>query len=215
MGHSPTINFDIGTGLQTITLNANLPAITNPVTIDGYTEPGASPNTAAVGTNAVIMVQIFVPNGGVSDAALVFDAGSQGSLVRGLSIVGADNVLKGGDAGIDLGANDVTVQGNFIGVQANGETAGPNREGIIVENSTGDVIGGSAPADRNLISGNTDSGILVVTDTSAADNLSVQGNLIGTDKAGTVGIPNDYGIEMSGPPPRITRSAARRPAPAT
>ncbi len=198
VGHSPTISFDIGTGLQTITLNADLPAITNPVTIDGYTEPGASANTAAVGTNAVIRVQIFVPNGGVSDAALVFDAGSQGSVVRGLSIIGADNGTNGGDAGIDLDVSDVTVVGNFIGVQANGESAGPNRAGIIVENSTGDVIGGPAPADRNIISGNTDSGILVVTDTSAANNLLVQGNLIGTDKTGSVGIPNDYGIEMIG-----------------
>ncbi len=151
VGHSPTISFDIGTGLQTITLNADLPAITNPVTIDGYTEPGASPNTAAVGTNAVIMVQIFVPNGGVSDAALVFDAGSQGSLIRGLSIFGADNGTKGGDGGIDLDVSDVTVLGNFIGVQANGETAGPNREGITVENSTGDVIRRNLPRlTRNL-----------------------------------------------------------------
>ncbi len=198
VGNSPTISFHIGTGLQTITLNADLPAITNPVTIDGYTEPGASPNTAAVGTNAVIMVQIFVPNGGVSDAALVFDAGSHGSVVQGLSIIGADNGTDGGDAGIDLDVSDVTVVGNFIGVQANGKTAGPNREGIIVENSTGDVIGGPARADRNLISGNTDSGILVGTATGAVDNLLVQGNLIGTDKTGLVGIPNLNGIDMIG-----------------
>src|SRR5271163_531969 len=80
-----TIEFDIGTGLQTITLGSDLPAIVKPVNIDGYSEDGASPNTSSVGTNAVIMVQIQIPNGGVSDAALVFDPGSEGSTVSGLS----------------------------------------------------------------------------------------------------------------------------------
>ena len=48
------IQFDIaGTGPHTIA--PALPAITDPVTIDGYTQPGASPNTLAVGSNAVLL----------------------------------------------------------------------------------------------------------------------------------------------------------------
>src|SRR5262245_57987709 len=40
------IDFDIpGSGVQTITLLSALPTITGPVTIDGYTQPGSSPNT--------------------------------------------------------------------------------------------------------------------------------------------------------------------------
>lgn len=54
-----TIVFDIPSdGLQTITLTSNFPAITDSVTIDGYTQPGASPNTEAVGNNAVLRVEV-------------------------------------------------------------------------------------------------------------------------------------------------------------
>ena len=49
------INFNIpGGGIQTISPTSALPAITEPITINGYTQPGASANTLAVGTNAVL-----------------------------------------------------------------------------------------------------------------------------------------------------------------
>jgi CSLREA domain-containing protein len=53
---------DGGTGVQTIQVGAAgfgaLPAITAPVTIDGYTQPGASPNTKAVGNDAVLKIEL-------------------------------------------------------------------------------------------------------------------------------------------------------------
>ena len=52
-----TIAFNIpGTGVHTISPASALPAITNPVIIDGYTQPGASPNTLANGDNAVLEI---------------------------------------------------------------------------------------------------------------------------------------------------------------
>jgi hypothetical protein len=50
-----TINFNIpGAGVHTIVLTTWLPNTTDPVTVDGYTQPGSSPNTLplAQGTNA-------------------------------------------------------------------------------------------------------------------------------------------------------------------
>src|SRR5690349_24377722 len=48
-----TIQFAIpGSGVQTIRPATLFPVITDAVTIDGYTQPGASPNTLTVGTNA-------------------------------------------------------------------------------------------------------------------------------------------------------------------
>jgi hypothetical protein len=55
-----TIAFNIpGPGVHAITVTGDgLPSVYDDVTIDGYTQPGASPNTLAVGDNAVILIQI-------------------------------------------------------------------------------------------------------------------------------------------------------------
>ncbi len=56
-----TIAFNIpGAGVHTIALTTWLPKAFDPVTVDGYTQPGSSPNTLplAQGTNAVLNVEI-------------------------------------------------------------------------------------------------------------------------------------------------------------
>src|SRR5262249_34183404 len=53
------ITFNIaGTGLKTIIPASNLPDITDPIFIDGYTQPGASANTLAVGDNAALKIAL-------------------------------------------------------------------------------------------------------------------------------------------------------------
>ncbi len=83
------IHFNIpGTGVQKIDVSRNgLPEITDPVTIDGYTQPGASPNTRTLGNDAVILIRIDGNNdfsGPIN--GIVISAGN--SVVRGLSITG-------------------------------------------------------------------------------------------------------------------------------
>ncbi|MFN2511683.1 MAG: hypothetical protein ABR568_09595 [Pyrinomonadaceae bacterium] len=54
-----TITFNItGSGVHTIAPLSVLPTITDPVIIDGYTQPGASANTLAVGSDAVLLIEI-------------------------------------------------------------------------------------------------------------------------------------------------------------
>ena len=56
---SDVINFNIAsTGVQTIALTGALPDIIETVTIDGYTQPGASANTLDVGNNAVLLIEV-------------------------------------------------------------------------------------------------------------------------------------------------------------
>ena len=64
------INFAIpGSGVHTITpnsdLNSNdLPPITEQVTIDGYSQTGASPNTQEQGNDAVLKIELDGTNAG-------------------------------------------------------------------------------------------------------------------------------------------------------
>ena len=83
------IDFNIpGTGVKTIAVGSSgfgaLSAITEQVTIDGYTQPGSSPNTKAVGNNAVLKIEL---NGaGASDHSGLEIASSSNSVIKGLVI---------------------------------------------------------------------------------------------------------------------------------
>ena len=53
------ITFNIpGSGVHTISPTNQLPPLTDPVTIDRYTQPGASPNSLALGSNAVLLIEL-------------------------------------------------------------------------------------------------------------------------------------------------------------
>src|SRR5262244_1177599 len=68
-----TIAFAIpGGGVHTIQPTSPLPAITDPVVVNGYTQPGSSPNTLSTGDNAVILIEIDgVSAGNLSLAGLL------------------------------------------------------------------------------------------------------------------------------------------------
>ena len=53
------INFAIpGSGVKTVAPESALPTITGPVTINGYSQPGAQPNQKAVGSDAVLKIEL-------------------------------------------------------------------------------------------------------------------------------------------------------------
>ena len=101
------------------------------------------------------------------------------------------NVISGNSgSGIEVSnGNKATIQGNYIGVGADGTTPlGNGIQGIDLEFSVGNQIGGIAAGTGNVISGNADNGIFIFVGGSTGD--TIQGNFIGTDKTGTVGVPN-------------------------
>src|SRR5436190_1596225 len=54
-----TVAFNIpGAGVHTITPLSSLPYFTDPVFLDGYTQPGSSVNTDPIGTNAVLLIEL-------------------------------------------------------------------------------------------------------------------------------------------------------------
>jgi hypothetical protein len=183
---SSVIDFDIpGSGVHTIEPLTALPTITQQVTINGYSQPGSSPNTLAVGDNAVILIDLNGINVPEGFSGLAFFASN--SEVTGLAIGGfagvpgttANSVPTGGNGILaDTSVSNITIIGNFIGTDATGNTADGNTDGIY-EGSSDDTIGGLAPADRNIISGDTYSDIY-----SLATGSIIQGNYIGTDTSG-------------------------------
>lgn len=179
-----TITFNIpGPGPHTIApAFLPLPRITQPVVIDGYTQPGAMANTNPTGaaSNAVVKIELSGAGAGPFANGLSISAGS--STIRGLAI----NRFAGRSGiHLDTGGDNV-IEGNFIGTDVTGTSALGNSIGVdIFSGSNNNAVGGTAPAARNLISGNTSHGVLV-----AGTGNRVQGNSIGTDLAGVAALGN-------------------------
>jgi hypothetical protein len=189
-----TIDFKIpGTGPQVIHLLTPLPEITDPVIIDGFTQPGAVPNTQAGGDGARVLVQVDGSAAGVQTSGLVVDAGQ--STIRGLAF---DHFGGWGMVLQDVGGD--TVQGVRLGTDASGTLPlGNGLDGVLIFGTAGNTIGGASPADRNIISANSADGVQIVGAT-ALNNL-VQGNLIGTDATGTRALGNQFaGVLINGAP---------------
>ena len=128
--------------------------------------------------------------------------GSSSNLIGG-SAAGEGNLISGnGDFGIiivDPGSNENVMQGNLIGTDATGTVdLGNGSVGVVIgAGASNNVIGGTQPGARNLISGNDSAGVHI--DTVGTTGNVVQGNYIGTDVTGTVAIGNVYeGVFIGG-----------------
>ena len=212
------------------------------MTIDGYTQPGATPNSLDQGDNATLLIEVSgqaIKNFGtaglqISGGASVlrglivnnfsgnaidllsssnvvqgcfvgtdaFGVGNHFGYGAGISVGGgagnliggttpdARNLISGlGRGGVSIGGEGVSrtlVQGNFIGTNPSGKQAVPNYVGVIVSDSSDNIIGGVVAGSRNIISGNG----LGITITGRASRNIVAGNFIGTDVSGRARLPN-------------------------
>ena len=179
-----TINFAIaGAGLHTLTPASPYDNITEAVTINGYSQTGSSANTAAapLALNGTLTIEIDGSGAGVGVNCLTITAGS--STVRGLII----NNFGGGAILLNTTGGNV-VAGNYIGTNNTGTAdEGNGSQGISIASGS-NTVGGTAAADRNLISGNGTQGIAIGGDSS--DGNTIAGNLIGTNAAGTGDVGN-------------------------
>ena len=182
------ISFDIASGPLVISPDTPLPEITAPVVIDGTTQPGAE-------NGAIVQLDggKLGPGAGNPENGLVVSAG--GSTIKGLVIErfpGSGIVLK------SKGGN--LIASNTIGTDAQGDAnLGNLKDGITIDGSANNTIGGQATGAGNLISGNVLAG-LRITGGSASGNV-IEGNKIGTNPAGTAAVPNRYdGVLVDGAP---------------
>jgi titin len=180
-----------GIGVRTIQPLSQLPTIRDSVVIDGYTQRGSSPNTnpPELGTNAVVTIELDGTKAGSPWINGLF-INASGTMVRGLAI----NRFSGNGIYIyGTAATANLLQGNFIGTDAAGTAdLGNGINGVLIAGfATDNLVGGSAPEARNLISGNEFSGVNIFS----ASNV-VQGNLIGTDATGTKKLANVRGVVL-------------------
>lgn len=172
-----TINFAIpGTGPHVIRLLTPLPPVSDPVSIDGFSQPGAISNSLAIGDNARLEIALDGSLIGVSSSGLALDSG--GTVVRGLSVSGF--VHDG--IGIRISSANNVVEGCFVGTDPEGRFALPNAVGIAVMEASGNRIGSADPGSRNVISGNLVAGV-TISGAASRDNR-VLGNYIGPDATG-------------------------------
>ena len=168
-----TIDFNIpGTGPFQILPLSILPPLAGGTTLDATTQPGYA------GT-PLIEISTF------SGAGLRM-TGTGGNTIRGVCV-------NDFSAGIQIESDDNHVEGCFLGTNVTGTIAVPNGVGIVLTSGVaGNVIGGSAAAARNLISGNT-TGI----QSTGGGATTIQGNFIGTSITGNSPIPNARGIGLT------------------
>jgi titin len=180
-GSPNVVQFDIpGTGVQVISPLTPLPTASRSADIDGYSQPGATPNSLAVGDNAVLLIRIDGASAGAGAAGLVLAAGN--STVMGLDITGFN-----GDGVVAQAANDF-VAGNFIGIAPDGATAAGNGgNGVTLTAAAAEAaIGDGTATGRNVIAGNGGNGIVI----GGSDSVLIQGNYLGTNAAGTAAVGN-------------------------
>ena len=96
-----------------------------------------------------------------------------------------------------------TIQGNFIGTNADGTAAIPNGVGIFANFASDLEVGGGEGA-GNVIGGNTGAGLRL----NSSDNAAVRGNWFGTNAAGTARVGNGIGIEVLSTGTRIGANGA-------
>lgn len=214
-GTPDVINFNIpGSGVQMIAPTSAEPAIVAPLTINGYSQTGASANTLANSDNAVILIQLDGTSAGASVDGLTLGAGSGGSTIQGLDITN----FTGNGIVIQSAGNSIL--GNFVGVDPTGTTRAPigtfptSGDGIRISNASNNQIGSTSPADRNIVSGSTLNGIHILgTLVAPATGNMIQGNFVGVAADGISSVGNRtepapapgaaegnnlFGIEISG-----------------
>jgi hypothetical protein len=233
------VNFNLpGGGFQTIVLTSPLPTITDPVTIDGTTQPGYANVPLIIvsgqglritaGGSTVKAIAVIRAAGGIT-----FDTAGGNSVTGcylGINPANEADTTTGNGFGVEItnspnnqigsnfntalrnviayntgvritgaGSTGNVVVGNIFGMRSNGtDTAtGNGNYGVYIESASGNRIGGTTAAERNLLSGyNRTSNSSAGIELFMATNNQVEGNFIGTDITGTIAKPNRDGIRI-------------------
>lgn len=169
-------------------------AYRNGITIDGYTQCGAAPNTLRVGGNAQIKIEIKGSGASNVDGIKIY---TPNNVIRGLAIYNWEHQISFSS----VGSNN-RIEGNFLGTnaantfEADYGESNTARQGILIGWGPSDnIIGGSTPQARNIISGNGGYGVALWANVY---RNRIIGNYLGLKQDGTTGLRNYLkGIDMN------------------
>lgn len=178
-----TINFAItGTAPFTIDMAAATLAITEGVTINGFSQTGAALGDLMNGTQHTLKIL-------VKSTSTVFRASASGVTIRGLAIGG----VTGSGHGIQVqtaGDNDL-IEGCYIGLTTDGATASSvNQNGIRIEAGANVIIRNCVVANSAVQASNSYSAIYLSSTTTGA---LVENCLVGTTATGLTAAANGTG----------------------
>ena len=157
---------------------------TDHVIIGNYIGTNAA-GTAALGNGAGIRI-----------------TGASGALIGGAA-AGSRNVISGNNGfGIDVTGSPVTpatiIQGNFIGLTANGANALGNLLAGVKTSNSAVIVGGTSAAQRNVIAANAQG--VILSNSGGTFHSVITGNYFGTDVTGMVARGNSTGILIGSAP---------------
>ncbi len=122
---------------------------------------------------------------------------------------GGPNVISGngGDGVVFSAATNNTIRNNHIGLDADGVNPIPNGgDGVELNNSFANVVGGDGPGEGNRISANGRNGVLIIGAASTANR--VQGNVIGLNVGGVVRGNAQDGVRIDNAPLNLVGGAS-------
>jgi hypothetical protein len=177
------ITFNLGNACPyTISPASLLPQMTAPITIDGYSQAGATPNDLGVGNDASLCVILDGSAHGLGDGLVVSSAADDSVAVRidGIAFSGFSHgavTLSGGSGHVITGSRVGGAVGNVsLDPVANGVIIGPGVHDVTIGGDTGN------PALMNILGSATGSAVVMdgpnATVMASHDNL-VFGNYIG------------------------------------
>ena len=182
------VRFRIGKGPTTIKPATPLPPVTDATTLNGWAQRGFK---------RAPLVELSGASAGPGSSGLVIDGPEV--TIKGMVI----NRFAGN--GIDVGgasfSGKATIQGSYVGTDRKGKLdRGNGDHGVLVRYLAGVTIGGPAPKQRVVVSGNDADGVRLEQSDVGGFPSSIIGSRIGTNAAGTVAVPNvGDGIHWSYP----------------
>ncbi len=170
------LNANANAGPDSITFTGGLGTITvaSYISLDG---------TVAMNGNGTQVV-----SGGTTSNLVYFAAGSDGSTITGMAFI------QSAGYGLSLASNCNQVYNCRFGTNWIDTPGLGNNFGLLVNGSQYNDIGGTTPGEKNVFSGNNNTGLGVYN----AIGTRIRGNYIGTNAAGTAALANLTGLQLYG-----------------